>query len=137
MRDSVFERRLQTLIADHPREEELFALCDLYWEASRAQRDVLRERVRPTLSTWKQPERVNPASDPHDIPRLIIRIRRLLLWTAITGVSEDYRDTIMSVDSIVTCARPYDVDIRARLEEVAKVSPPDLASLLRGRMPRL
>lgn len=135
MTDAEFQSRLSSIEALPFREEFKTALYDLYSSATLSQRALVRQRhqagVIESQKTWRNPTDYNRSD----------LTRRQRMWEQLIAMSirdggADYRDDLMSIAYCYHNLLVFGDDADAVLREVAEMSAPRFANLLRGFVER-
>lgn len=135
MTDAEFQSRLSSIEALPFREEFKTALYDLYSSATPSQRALVRERhqagVLESQKPWRSPTDYDRADlTPHQ------RMREQLIAMSIRDGGADYRDDLMSIAYCYHNLLLLGDDADVFLLEVAEMSGPRFANLLRGFVER-
>jgi len=130
-----FQSRLSSIEALPFREEFKTALYDLYSSATPSQRAVVRQRHQAGAIESQKPWR-NPSDyDRSDLTRRQ-RMREQLIAMSVCDGGPDYRDDLMSIAYCYHNLLLLGDDADAVLREVAEMSGPRFANLLRGFVER-
>ena len=135
MTDAEFQSRLSSIEALPFREEFKTALYDLYSSATPPQRALVRERHQAGVLESQKPWRSPTDYDRADLtPRQ--RMREQLIAMSIRDGGADYRDDLMSIAYCYHNLLLLGDDADVFLLEVAEMSGPRFANLLRGFVER-
>jgi hypothetical protein len=130
MPESEFVKRIAALASIPFREDFETALYDLYQAATPAQRAAIRQAEK--TGRW-QPSK--PWRNPADYERLDLtreqRMRQHLIAMSIRDGGKDYRDDFLSIGYCYFNLAVLGVDADGVLDELAKMSAPKFAELVR------
>jgi hypothetical protein len=136
MDDQQFLERLCAITNEEDRRRAFSQLCRLYGsEATAEQRDFIRGQW-DFGCRWHIPRDDTltiAAADP--VPARG-RVREALLYHSIENARVDYRDNLMSICPIYHSAVRLGLDAEGLFSEVAALSAPEMADLLRGWLRR-
>lgn len=135
MTDAEFQNRLSSIESLPFREDFRSALYDLYSNAMASQRATIRERHQAGIIESQKPWR-----NPTDFGRSDLT-RRQRIWQHLIAMSirdggPDYRDDLMSIAYCYHNLLLLGEDADSVLLEVAEMSAPGFADLLRGFVER-
>lgn len=133
--DDAFLERLTPILDDEDRERAFFDLCALYRQATGVQREAIRSRW-DFGRAWRIPADSTllcalPGARPP-----VERLQAVLLYHSIEGGAIDWRDTLVALCVIYHSALRLGLDAGALFEEVAALSAPTTARLLREFLAR-
>jgi hypothetical protein len=135
MMDDAFETARLALRELLFREDFERALCELYRRASPAQRATLRDAYRAgglgEPRTWRNPTDYERG----DLTREQ-RMRQTLIFMSIEDGGPDYRDDLMAIAYCYHNLALLGLNADAELRELADMSAPAFASLVRGFVER-